>query len=59
MAQRKYLVVGVEDYLILNKNSKDIRYPASSSRCYLQPLKLPIEAKKQRTIERVQQSKNT
>ena len=26
MAQRKYPVMSVEDYLILNKNSKDIRY---------------------------------
>jgi Uma2 family endonuclease len=26
MAQRKYPVMSVEDYLILNRNSKDIRY---------------------------------
>ncbi len=26
MAQRKFLVMSVEDYLILNRNSKDIRY---------------------------------
>jgi Uma2 family endonuclease len=26
MAQRKYLVMDVEDYLVLNKNSKDMRY---------------------------------
>jgi len=26
MAQRKYLVMSVEDYLILNRNSKDTRY---------------------------------
>jgi Uma2 family endonuclease len=26
MAPRKFLVMGVEDYLILNRNSKDIRY---------------------------------
>ena len=26
MAQRKYPVMNVEDYLILNRNSKDIRY---------------------------------
>ena len=26
MAQRKYSVMGVEDYLILNRNSKDTRY---------------------------------
>jgi len=26
MAQRKFLVMGVDDYLILNRNSKDIRY---------------------------------
>jgi hypothetical protein len=26
MAQCKYLVMSVEDYLILNRNSKDIRY---------------------------------
>jgi len=26
MAQRKYLVMSVEDYLILNRNSKDMRY---------------------------------
>src|SRR3984893_6661559 len=26
MAQRKYLIMDVEDYLVLNKNSKDMRY---------------------------------
>ncbi len=26
MAQRKFLVMSVEDYLVLNRNSKDIRY---------------------------------
>ncbi len=26
MAQRKYLFMSVEDYLILNRNSKDMRY---------------------------------
>jgi Uma2 family endonuclease len=26
MAQRKYLLMDVEDYLVLNKNSKDMRY---------------------------------
>ena len=26
MAQRKYLVMSVEDYLILSRNSKDTRY---------------------------------
>jgi Uma2 family endonuclease len=26
MAQRKYLVMSVEDYLVLNRNSKDMRY---------------------------------
>ncbi len=135
MAQRKYSVMSVEDYLVLNRNSKDTRYeyldgeirrlaggspdhsiiianltaaikgslkgrqcrvynsdlqlrlsdkryvfpdvtirvamsatgtrkrryatPASSSKCYLQPQKLPTEAKKQHTIERVQQYRNT
>src|SRR6266705_6052159 len=26
MAQRKFLIMSVEDYLVLNRNSKDIRY---------------------------------
>src|SRR5258708_6725027 len=124
MAQRKYPVMSVEDYLVLNRTSKDTRYeylegeihmlaggspdhsiiianltatikgplkgsqcfpksdmfpqisgseamsatgtrkkryapPALSSRCSLQPQKQPTEAKKQHTIEPVQQSKNT